>query len=107
MTVIWGLDLKAMQWGSSYMFGNKDHHSAAQNSASTKAPDPHRIRVPGHRRLRGPTVLRRHPLPQRNSHNNTFIGIASYNISVGIYVATTSAPPSSSTSPGPRAVQTA
>jgi hypothetical protein len=29
MTVIWGLDLKDMQWGkfkSSYMFGNRDYH---------------------------------------------------------------------------------
>ncbi len=29
MAVIWGLDLKDMQWGkfkSSYMFGNKDYH---------------------------------------------------------------------------------
>jgi hypothetical protein len=29
MTVIWGLDLKEMQWGkfkSSYMFGNTDYH---------------------------------------------------------------------------------
>lgn len=29
MTVIWGLDLREMQWGkfkSSYMFGNKDYH---------------------------------------------------------------------------------
>jgi hypothetical protein len=29
MTVIWGLDLKEMQWGkfkSNYMFGNTDYH---------------------------------------------------------------------------------
>lgn len=29
MVVIWGLDLRDMQWGkfkSSYMFGNKDYH---------------------------------------------------------------------------------
>lgn len=95
MAVIWGLDLKDMQWGkfkNSYMW-NREYHqrrtrfivyqiamifcvvseslgTAAlsdyvdqQNFVAVKSP--------------GATV-----------HNNNFVGIASYNIFVGVYVAT-------------------
>ncbi|KAF2655108.1 hypothetical protein K491DRAFT_679082 [Lophiostoma macrostomum CBS 122681] len=95
MAVIWGLDLKEMQWGkfkNSYMWNNEYHlrrtkfivyqiamifcvvseslgtaalsdYVDQQDFVSTSSP--------------GATV-----------HNNSFIGIASYNIFVGVYVAT-------------------
>ncbi|KAF3006617.1 hypothetical protein E8E13_007502 [Curvularia kusanoi] len=96
MTVIWGLDLKEMQWGkfkSNYMFGNTDYHlrrtkfgiyqgamilTVVSESLGTAALSDYvdqqkfvAIHAPG------ATV-----------HNNNFIGIASYNIFVGIFVAT-------------------
>lgn len=90
MTVIWGLDLKEMQWGkfkSSYMFGNTDYHlrrtkfgiyqgamiltvvseslgTAALSGTSPPFPSPpNYLTLP---RLRRPTEVRRQPLSRRH-----------------------------------------
>ncbi|KAJ4304715.1 hypothetical protein N0V90_000242 [Kalmusia sp. IMI 367209] len=95
MAVIWGLDLKEMQWGkfkNSYMW-NKEYHlrrtkfivyqiamifcvvSESLGTAALSDYVDQQDFVAAH--SRGATV-----------HNNDFVGIASYNIFVGIYVAT-------------------
>jgi len=93
--VIWGLDLKEMQWGkfkSSYMF-NRDYHlrrskmivyqcamilCVCSESVGTAALSDY--------------VKEQNLIEALHSsakvHNNDFVGIASYNIFVGIYVAT-------------------
>lgn len=90
MTVIWGLDLKEMQWGkfkSSYMFGNTDYHlrrtkfgiyqgamilTVVSESLGTAAlsgtsfpfhSPPNYLTIP---RLRRPTEIRRQPLSRRH-----------------------------------------
>ncbi|KAF2183060.1 hypothetical protein K469DRAFT_728151 [Zopfia rhizophila CBS 207.26] len=95
MAVIWGLDLKDMQWGkfkSSYMWNNEYHlrrtkfivyqcamiFCVVSESLGTAALSDYvdQQEFVG-KRSPGATV-----------HSNDFIGIASYNIFVGIYVAT-------------------
>ncbi|KAF3044202.1 hypothetical protein E8E11_007475 [Didymella keratinophila] len=96
MTVIWGLDLKEMQWGkfkSSYMFGNKDYHlrrtkfgiyqgamilTVVSESLGTAALSDY---------VDQQKFVAVHS-PGATVHNNNFVGIASYNIFVGIFVAT-------------------
>ena len=113
MTVIWGLDLKDMQWGkfkSSYMFGNKDYHlrrtkfgiyqgamilTVVSESLGTAAlsgthlsltPHPQRELTPADYADQQKFVALHSP--GATVHNNNFVGIASYNIFVGIFVAT-------------------
>lgn len=114
MAVIWGLDLKDMQWGkfkSSYMFGNKDYHlrrtkfvvyqiamifCVVSESVGTAAlsgtytisrftDDGIDIASPDY-------VKQQSRIESLHSsasvHNDDFVGIASYNIFVGIAVAT-------------------
>jgi len=96
MTVIWGLDLKEMQWGkfkSNYMFGNTDYHlrrtkfgiyqgamilTVVSESLGTAALSDY---------VDQQKFVATHA-PGATVHNNNFIGIASYNIFVGIFVAT-------------------
>lgn len=96
MTVIWGLDLKEMQWSkfkSNYMFGNTDYHlrrtkfgiyqgamilTVVSESLGTAALSDY---------VDQQKFVANHS-PGATVHNNNFIGIASYNIFVGIYVAT-------------------
>ncbi|KAJ4336135.1 hypothetical protein N0V95_008696 [Ascochyta clinopodiicola] len=96
MTVIWGLDLKDMQWGkfkSSYMFGNRDYHlrrtkfgiyqgamilTVVSESLGTAALSDY---------VDQQKFVATHS-PGATVHNNNFVGIASYNIFVGIFVAT-------------------
>ncbi|KAJ4986175.1 hypothetical protein SVAN01_08328 [Stagonosporopsis vannaccii] len=96
MTVIWGLDLKEMQWGkfkSSYMFGNTDYHlrrtkfgiyqgamilTVVSESLGTAALSDY---------VDQQKFVAIHS-PGATVHNNNFVGIASYNIFVGIFVAT-------------------
>jgi lipid-A-disaccharide synthase-like uncharacterized protein len=96
MTVIWGLDLKDMQWGkfkSSYMFGNRDYHlrrtkfgiyqgamilTVVSESLGTAALSDY---------VDQQKFVAKHS-PGVTVHNNNFVGIASYNIFVGIFVAT-------------------
>ncbi|KAF1972006.1 hypothetical protein BU23DRAFT_581215 [Bimuria novae-zelandiae CBS 107.79] len=95
MAVIWGLDLKEMQWGkfkNSYMWSNMYHQRRTRfivyqlamifcvvsESLGTAALSDY---------------VDQQDFVTRNSpgatvHNNNFVGIASYNIFVGIYVAT-------------------
>jgi len=95
MAVIWGLDLKDMQWGkfkSSYMFKNRDYHmrrtkfvvyqlamilTVVSESLGTAALSDY---------VDQQKFVSKYPT--ETVHNNNFIGIASYNIFVGIYVAT-------------------
>lgn len=95
MAVIWGLDLKEMQWGkfkSNYMFKNRDYHlrrtkfvvyqiamicTVVSESLGTAALSDY---VDQQKSVEGITGVK--------IHNNNFVGIASYNIFVGIYVAT-------------------
>jgi len=94
--VIWGLDLKEMQWykfKSSYMFGNRDYHlrrtkfvvyqlamilCVCSESVGTAALSDY--------------VKEQNLIENLHSsarvHNDSFVGMASYNIFVGIYVAT-------------------
>ncbi|KAL2400031.1 hypothetical protein ABEF93_004559 [Exophiala dermatitidis] len=96
MAVIWGLDLHDIQWSkfkSSYMFGNKDYHlrrtkfavyqiamifCVVSESVGTAALSDY--------------VKRQSTIESLHSsasvHNDDFVGIASYNIFVGIAVAT-------------------
>ncbi|PVI02894.1 hypothetical protein DM02DRAFT_503037, partial [Periconia macrospinosa] len=95
MAVIWGLDLKEMQWGkfkSSYMW-NTDYHrrrtkfivyqiamifcvvSESLGTAALSDYVDQQDYVSAHH-------------PGATVHNNDFIGVASFNIFVGIYVAT-------------------
>lgn len=95
MAVIWGLDLKEMQWGkfkSGYMW-NKEYHNrrtkfiiyqlamilcVVSESLGTAALSDYVDQQKFVSRLNSNVTV----------HNNNFIGIASYNIFVGIYVAT-------------------
>jgi lipid-A-disaccharide synthase-like uncharacterized protein len=113
MTVIWGLDLE-MQWGkfkSKYMFGNTDYHlrrtkfgiyqgamilTVVSESLGTAAlsgiPIPHPTpnltpHSPPPDYVDQQKFVSTHS-PGATIHNNNFIGIASYNIFVGIFVAT-------------------
>jgi len=96
MAVIWGLNLRDMRWGnfkSSYMFGNKDYHlrrtkfvvyqiamlfCVVSESVGTAALSDY--------------VKQQSKIESLHSsaevHNDDFVGIASYNIFVGIAVAT-------------------
>ncbi|KAJ4540759.1 hypothetical protein HRR80_005549 [Exophiala dermatitidis] len=96
MAVIWGLDLHDIQWSkfkSSYMFGNKDYHlrrtkfvvyqiamifCVVSESVGTAALSDY--------------VKQQSTIESLHSsasvHNDDFVGIASYNIFVGIAVAT-------------------
>ncbi|KAF2205628.1 hypothetical protein GQ43DRAFT_467998 [Delitschia confertaspora ATCC 74209] len=95
MAIIWGLDLKEMQWGkfkNSYMWNTEYHRRRTKfivyqlamifcvvseslgTAALSDYVDQQKYLEHHHR---GATV-----------HNNLFIGAASYNIFVGIYVAT-------------------
>ncbi|CBY00572.1 hypothetical protein IAQ61_011493, partial [Plenodomus lingam] len=94
MTKIWGLDLREIQWAkfkNSYMW-NKDYHmrrtkfiiyqlamipTVVSESLGTAALSDYNHQQNYVSRNPGATV-----------HNNNFIAIASYNIFVGIYVAT-------------------
>jgi len=96
MAVIWGLDLHEMQWGKfkgSYMF-NQIYHlrrtkmivyqiamifCVVSESVGTAALSDYVDQQDGISRRSGGRAM---------VHNNDFIGIASYNIFVGIYVAT-------------------
>jgi hypothetical protein len=112
MTVIWGLDLKDMQWGkfkSSYMFGNKDYHlrrtkfgiyqgamilTVVSESLGTAALSGIFSLTSTHTsELTSPDYVDQQKFVANHSpgatvHNNNFVGIASYNIFVGIFVAT-------------------
>ncbi|KAJ4361039.1 uncharacterized protein N0V89_001608 [Didymosphaeria variabile] len=98
MAVIWGLDLKEMQWGkfkNSYMW-NKEYHlrrtkfivyqiamifcvvSESLGTAALSDYVDQQDYVAAHSPSAETTTV----------HNDDFIGIASYNIFVGIYVAT-------------------
>lgn len=95
MAVIWGLDLKEMQWGkfkNSYMW-NKEYHlrrtkfivyqiamifCVVSESLGTAALSDY---------VDQQDFVAKHS-PGATVHNNNFVGIASYNIFVGIYVAT-------------------
>ncbi|KAF2850067.1 hypothetical protein T440DRAFT_113508 [Plenodomus tracheiphilus IPT5] len=95
MAKIWGLDLKQIQWGkfkNSYMW-NKEYHmrrtrfiiyqlamilTVVSESLGTAALSDY-----NHQQKR-----LTHQNPNTSIHNNDFIGIASYNIFVGVYVAT-------------------
>ncbi|PSN68332.1 hypothetical protein BS50DRAFT_469840, partial [Corynespora cassiicola Philippines] len=97
MAVIWGLDLREMQWskfGNAYMW-NKEYHlrrtkfivyqcamifcvvSESLGTAALSDPD----------YVDQQDFVAKHS-PGATVHNNNFVGIASYNIFVGIYVAT-------------------
>ncbi|RVX71925.1 hypothetical protein B0A52_04324 [Exophiala mesophila] len=96
MAVIWGLDLRDMKWGkfkSSYMFGNKDYHlrrtkfvvyqiamlfCVVSESVGTAALSDYVDQQSEIERLHSSARV----------HNNDFVGIASYNIFVGVAVAT-------------------
>lgn len=95
MAVIWGLDLKEMQWGkfkSSYMWNTKYHNRRTKfiiyqlamilcvvsESLGTAALSDYVDQQKFVSRLDSNATV----------HNNNFIGIASYNIFVGIFVAT-------------------
>ncbi|KIV79090.1 hypothetical protein PV11_06676 [Exophiala sideris] len=96
MAVIWGLDLKDMQWAkfkSSYMFGNKDYHlrrtkfvvyqiamifCVVSESVGTAALSDYVKQQSAIESLHSSASV----------HNDDFVGIASYNIFVGIAVAT-------------------
>ncbi|KIX08121.1 uncharacterized protein Z518_02777 [Rhinocladiella mackenziei CBS 650.93] len=96
MAVIWGLNLKDIQWWkfkSSYMFGNKDYHlrrtkfvvyqiamicCVVSESVGTAALTDY-VKQQS-------TIERLHS--SASVHNDDFVGIASYNIFVGIAVAT-------------------
>ncbi|KIW10674.1 hypothetical protein PV08_11638 [Exophiala spinifera] len=96
MAVIWGLDLRDLQWGkfkSSYMFGNKDYHlrrtkfvvyqiamicCVVSESIGTAALTDYVKQQSRIERLHSSASV----------HNDDFVGIASYNIFVGIAVAT-------------------
>jgi len=96
MAVIWGLDLKEMQWGkfkSGYMFGNTMYHNrrtkfviyqlamilcVVSESLGTAALSDYVDQQKFVSKLDGNVTV----------HNNDFVGIASYNIFVGIFVAT-------------------
>ncbi|KAF1924028.1 uncharacterized protein M421DRAFT_9177 [Didymella exigua CBS 183.55] len=96
MTVIWGLNLREMQWAkfkSSYMFGNRDYHlrrtkfgiyqgamilTVVSESLGTAALSDYAAKQ---------AFVAQHS-PGTTVHNNTFVGIAAYNILVGIFVAT-------------------
>lgn len=95
MAVIWGLDLKEMQWGkfkNSYMW-NKEYHlrrtkfivyqlamifCVVSESLGTAALSDYVDQQK--------YIEKQHP--GATVHNNAYIGVASYNIFVGIYVAT-------------------
>jgi len=95
MAVIWGLDLKEMQWGkfkSGYMW-NKEYHNrrtkfiiyqlamilcVVSESLGTAALSDYVDQQKFVSKLNSNVTV----------HNNNFIGIASFNIFVGIYVAT-------------------
>lgn len=94
--MIWGLDLKEMQWGkfkSSYMFGNRDYYlrrtkfvvyqcamifCVVSESVGTAALSDY---------VKEQSLIQKLHSSAR-VHNDSFVGIASYNIFVGIYVAT-------------------
>ncbi|KIW46668.1 uncharacterized protein PV06_02319 [Exophiala oligosperma] len=96
MAVIWGLDLRDMKWGkfkSSYMFGNRDYHlrrtkfvvyqiamicCVVSESIGTAALTDYVKQQSRIERLHSSAAV----------HNDDFVGIASYNIFVGIAVAT-------------------
>lgn len=96
MAVIWGLDLHDLQWAkfkSSYMFGNKDYHlrrtkfvvyqiamicCVVSESVGTAALTDYVKQQSRIERLHSSARV----------HNDDFVGIASYNIFVGIAVAT-------------------
>jgi len=96
MAVIWGLDLRDMQWGkfkSSYMFGNRDYHlrrtkfvvyqlamilCVCSESVGTAALSDY---------VKEQDIIQNLHISAR-VHNDDFIGIASYNIFCGIAVAT-------------------
>ncbi|KAF2637313.1 hypothetical protein P280DRAFT_472463 [Massarina eburnea CBS 473.64] len=95
MAVIWGLDLKEMQWGkfkNSYMWNTEYHRRRTKfivyqiamiccvtsESLGTAALSDY---------VDQQSYVAKHS-PGATVHNNNFIGIASYNIFVGIYVAT-------------------
>jgi len=96
MAVIWGLDLRDMRWGnfkSSYMFGNKDYHlrrtkfviyqiamifCVVSESVGTAALSDYVKQQSRIESLHSSAKV----------HNDDFVGIASYNIFVGIAVAT-------------------
>ncbi|KAF2267796.1 hypothetical protein CC78DRAFT_456514 [Lojkania enalia] len=95
MAVIWGLDLKEMQWGkfkSSYMWNNEYHlrrtkfivyqtamiFCVVSESLGTAALSDY---------VDQQDWIAEH-YPGATVHNNNFVGIASYNIFVGVYVAT-------------------
>ncbi|KAL6703815.1 hypothetical protein ACN47E_009034 [Coniothyrium glycines] len=95
MTVIWGLNMKEMQWSkfkSSYIFKNREYHlrrtkfvvyqlamilTVVSESLGTAALSDYVDQQRFVSQYPGETV-----------HNNDFVGIASYNIFVGVYVAT-------------------
>ncbi|CAO2653276.1 Nn.00g026870.m01.CDS01 [Neocucurbitaria sp. VM-36] len=95
MAVIWGLDLREMQWGkfkSSYMWNNEYHMRRTKfilyqlamilcvvsESLGTAALSDYVDQQD--------FVAKQNP--NATVHNNNYVGIASYNIFVGVYVAT-------------------
>lgn len=95
MAVIWGLDLKEMQWGkfkNSYMWNTEYHlrrtkfivyqlamiFCVVSESLGTAALSDY---------VDQQNFISSHH-PGSKVHNNNFVGIASYNIFVGVYVAT-------------------
>lgn len=112
MAVIWGLDLRDMQWAkfkSSYMWNNEYHlrrtkfivyqcamiFCVVSESLGTAALSGTHAQVshPPHTPLTPPDYVDQQAFvesrdPSASLHNNDYIGAASYNIFVGIYVAT-------------------
>ena len=96
MTIIWGLDLRDMQWScfkSSYMFGNTDYHLRRTKFIVYQCA---MIFCVVSESL-GTAVLSDYTDQQRRDQgnypgvhmgNNNYVGIASYNIAVGVLVAT-------------------
>jgi len=96
MAVIWGLDLREMQWGkfkNSYMWNNEYHlrrtkfivyqiamiFCVVSESLGTAALSDY---------VDQQDWMAKNSNPHAHVHNNNFVGIASYNIFVGVYVAT-------------------
>ncbi|KAH7402205.1 hypothetical protein DE146DRAFT_692452 [Phaeosphaeria sp. MPI-PUGE-AT-0046c] len=96
MAVIWGLDLRDMKWskfGNEYMWKNTDYHlrrtkfiiyqcamilCVVSESLGTAALSDYVDQQD----------FMEHQYPKAYVHNNNYVGIASFNIFVGVYVAT-------------------
>ncbi|KAF2009239.1 hypothetical protein BU24DRAFT_415167 [Aaosphaeria arxii CBS 175.79] len=96
MAVIWGLDLKEMQWrkfGNTYMWKNTDYHMRrtkfiVYQLAMIFCVVSESLGTAALSKYVDQQDYLENNAPGATIHNNNFIGIASYNIFVGIYVAT-------------------